>query len=379
MPSVAVYFEADIGLEPLFADFYLRSLGIGLGVNQGLRGLAQQYNDPPLPLAQRLTKFVDNPQGLPNPRTLSAWVPVQPLTSSSKPSWMLVATGLITLTDEDFDTPHPIVGSVLVALDDQLQLTVGVNMWLFTTPNEAQSVEFQSNPVARGAIAYSPREQTLSAYFRTLPNPKLGGDVPDSVAQILSAVQTTFRLQADRNGLMVEVGWPWETQIKPTLPAPLRGVLTTGLRYGLYRSVLCFGLNYGIEVGLDASVGFNFNTPIGSAGASLKVSGSGVFRCSFSGAIDSKFRPRHCLRRRPPGRECQRQRRGPCFAVEENHEVVQDQFAHQRERVVHHFDFRCLICGIRSRRPRLQGRSERLGHGAGLSHRGQRTVPVSAG
>jgi len=292
VPTVAVYFEADYEL-PLFAEFYLRSLGIGIGINQALRGLKPEPNAGPLP--QRISKFVDDPEGLPNPRTLSAWIPDPPKKRSDLPHWMLVANGLITLTKAPMDRPHTLLGSVLVALDHQLQLTVGVNVWLFASPNEVRSREFQRNPVARGAIAFSPREKTLSAYFRTLPEPKLGKDAPELVSKVLKNVRTSLRFQADRNGVLYEVGWPWETEIdipSPPLQAPLRGRLTSGYRYGLYRGVLVYGLNFAITVGFDAGVGVNFSTPLGSAGASLKVTGSGYLRCSFNGALDtSRLQP----------------------------------------------------------------------------------------
>ena len=116
-------------------------------------------------------RFVDDPDGLPNPRTLAAWVPDPPAKRSDFPHWMLVANGLITLNKLPMDKPHTLLGSVLIALDHQLQLTVGVNIWLFASPNETRSREFQRNPVARGAIAFSPRERGPPLRRRRQPVP----------------------------------------------------------------------------------------------------------------------------------------------------------------------------------------------------------------
>ena len=87
-PSLALFVECEAEVELLYG-FYLRRLGIGLGVRQALRGLEP---DSPIPADQRLVKFVDNPAGLPDPIFASSWRPVQ----RHQLSWMLVGAGLIT-------------------------------------------------------------------------------------------------------------------------------------------------------------------------------------------------------------------------------------------------------------------------------------------
>jgi peptidoglycan hydrolase-like protein with peptidoglycan-binding domain len=288
VPSVALFLEAPFE-PPLGYGFYLRSVGAGLGINQALRGLGREQQN--LPIERRIRDFVDDPRGLPSPRVVDSWEPNPPARVSRPPSWMLVAQGLITFAKLDRDTAHVLAASLLVALDQNLRLVAGVNLWLFASPDETDLPEFQQRPAARGAIEISPREGKIFGYFRTLPNPRLGRDAPELLGQVLSVVQTSLMFLADRNGFLFEVGWPWDTRVQLPLPAPLRGELTTGYRYGIYRGVICYGLNYGIDVGFDAQAGIDFNTPLGSAGARLVVRGQGYFRSSFVGALDPAFRP----------------------------------------------------------------------------------------
>jgi peptidoglycan hydrolase-like protein with peptidoglycan-binding domain len=282
IPSLAMYFETDVEIA-LFAGFFLRSVGLGLGIYQGLRGLT----DKSLPLPQRLVKFVDDPQGLPNPRQLASWTP-HPPQERGQINWMLVAAGMITLGKLPSNQEHPLTGSILLALDQDLDLVAGVNIWLFCSPDDARANEFQAHPVGRGAIGISPREQKIFAYFRTLKQPKLGKGAPPLLAEVLSQLETSLMFLADTHGFLLEIGWPWETRLRYQL-GPLRGLLTSGFRFGFYRGVISYGLNFAINAVLEARAEINFKTPLGRAGAVLSVYGEAYFRCSFAGALDRGF------------------------------------------------------------------------------------------
>jgi hypothetical protein len=288
VPSLALYLEADYE-APLVFGFYLRALGAGVGINQSLRGLGGKAAEQPL--EQRIMRFVDDPRGLPNPRRADGWEADPPKRASDAPHWMLVGRALITFGNLPMDKPHLVAGNILVALDHRLRVTAGVNLWLFTSPGETRQPAFEQRPAARGALQLAPREGKVFGYFRSLPAPRFGAGAPEMLSKLFENVQTSLMFLADRNGFLVEVGWPWETRANPPLPAPLRGVVTTGYRYGVYRGVVCIGLNYGVEVGLDAEAGVNFKTPLGSAGAKLSVRGAGYFRASFVGALDTAFNP----------------------------------------------------------------------------------------
>jgi hypothetical protein len=284
VPSMAVFVEAGFDAA-LFGGFYLRSLGVGIGVYQALRGL--EPSNQPLP--QKIVALVNNPQGLPQPMQVDSWVPARPQTSRGPLNWMLVGSGLITYSKLERNQPHPFAGSLLLAIDQDLQIIAGVNLWLFTSPDETRDPAFIQRPVGRGALGISVRERRVFAMFRTLSRPKLGKDTPKLLGEVLSRVETTMLFSADPNGLLLEVGWPWETKIGPYRLGPFEGTLTSGFRFGLYRGVTTFGLNYAIAVQLRAQAKWGFDAGFGSARASIGIEGSGLFRASFAGAIDSKF------------------------------------------------------------------------------------------
>ena len=284
VPSMAVFVEADYD-APLFAGFHLRSLGVGIGVYQALRGL--EPSDLPLP--RKIVALVDNPRGLPEPRQVESWVPSRPSNRRGPLHWMLVGSGLITYGKLERDQPHPFAGSILLAIDQDLSITAGVNLWLFTSPEETKDTAFIQRPVGRGALGISVRERSVFAMFRTLPRPKLGKDAPRLLSEVLSRVETTMMFSADPAGLLLEVGWPWATKIGPYRIGPLEGELRSGFRFGLYRGVTTFGLNYAIAVRLQASAEWGFDAGFASARAKIGVEGQGLFRASFVGALDRDF------------------------------------------------------------------------------------------
>lgn len=270
--------------------FFLREFGLGLGIFRSLRNLGGASRQ--LPLTTRLLKFVDDPKGLPDPARRDGWEPDPPARpGKTPPNWMAIGKALITFAKYEPDKPHVVAGTLLAALDHTGKLTLGVNIWLFTSPNETSQAEFLARPAARGAIQLDPSAGKIFGAFRTLPNPKFGGNVPPLLAQVLGLYQTQLMFLADRNGFLVEVGWPWQTRINLPLPSPLRGAITSGFRYGIYRGVMVAQLNFGVDVQLDAEAGIDFRTPLGSAGARLTVRGSGFFRASLVGALDQEFRP----------------------------------------------------------------------------------------
>ncbi len=287
VPSLAVYLETNIDVA-LFAGFFLRSLGVGLGIYQALDGLEP---NPKKTLPQKIGALVNNPAGLPVPRRPESWKPARPEKVGDRLNWMLVANGLITLGKLPNDKPHPIAGSILLAIDQDLQIIAGVNLWLFASPDDTRRTEFAVKPVGRGAIGLSVKEQRLFAMFRTLKDPKFRNDAPPILKEVLSKVETSLFFSADRKGMLVEVGWPWETRIKGhALGGLIRGELVSGFRFGIYQGVISFGLNYAVSIELKAETRVGFDTRLGSAEARLSANGKGMFRASFAGALDREFR-----------------------------------------------------------------------------------------
>jgi hypothetical protein len=287
VPSIAVYLEADIDAA-LFAGFFLRSIGVGLGIYQALSGLKRSDKRS---LPQKIASLVNNPAGLPEPRRPEAWEPDPPASVGSGLNWMLVAAGLITFGKLPPDRPHPLAGSILLALDQDLQLVAAVNIWLFASPNDTRTTEFSYRPTGRGALGLSVKEKRIFAMFRTFKNPKLRDDAPPILKEVLSKVETTLLFSADRNGMLVEVGWPWETKIAGhALGEIIKGEMVSGFHFGIYQGVISFGLNYAVSIALEAERSIGFSTPLGSAEASLSAKGKGMFRASFVGAIDRSFK-----------------------------------------------------------------------------------------
>ena len=102
-------------------------------------------------------------------------------------------------------------------------------------------------PVARGGMELSVGDGYLKTYLRTIKGPKLGKEAPPLLADVLSSVETSFFFQVDRNGFITEVGWPWETRIAYDIGDYFHGELQAGFRYGFYRGVLIYGLNFAID------------------------------------------------------------------------------------------------------------------------------------
>jgi hypothetical protein len=287
VPSLALYLETDVDIQ-LVLGFFLRRLGVGVGLRQALRGL--EPTSKKKKLHEKIIALVESPAGLPLPDKLESWVPVRPAKASSRMDWMVVAAGLITLGKEAKDVVHPLAGNLLLAIDQQLTIVAGANIWLFASPNDTQQADFRRRPAGRGAIGISTREQRIFAHFRTLKNPKLNDKAPALLAAVLGKVQTTLTFAADRKGFLVEVGWPWETRIAHKI-GPFSGELRSGYRYGIYRGVTTFQLNYGLLIKLRSDHRLGFHAMGIGAEARVIVEGEGYFRASFAGALTRSFKP----------------------------------------------------------------------------------------
>lgn len=277
VPAFAFYSGIDLDVA-LPYGFFLRQVGLGLGVRQRLRN----FNDE-LPLRKRLNRIVDGEAGIPFPGAISSWEAAE-VESSSKYPWMLVAYGGITFLRLPRTTEHLIAGSVVLAIDHHFDVIAGVNVWLFTAPVDITQDDFAAHPCARGAIGISPREKQVYAYFRTMRKPKMSPRAPQILADVFNAIDTSMRFLADPRGFIQEIGWPWENRVQLQL-GPLRGEIQSGFRFGLYRGVLTAGMNLGWKVTLDASASTPINLFIGRAEIRFSIFGEAYFRASLIGAV----------------------------------------------------------------------------------------------
>ena len=273
--------------KPLMAGFFLRSLGVGLGVNQQLIGLGPA--EPGETLLEQLIRLVSHPKGLPSPMDLNSWKAWPPKSTTDR-NFLLVGTGYITLGKFKRNKKHPLAGNILLTLDKE-KVTADVNLWFFASPAQISAPEFQSPPVARGALGISFLERSISGALTTVKNPDLSPDAPE-VVKLLTKLEATLIFRADENGFLMECGWP--DQIRFAAPSdmrPFKGEMSTGMRFGIYRGAVAFGLNQGIDVSLNLGTGVNLDAGVASVGVELKLIGEAHAKIGISGGIKPDLSP----------------------------------------------------------------------------------------
>ncbi|WLG45010.1 hypothetical protein [Pseudomonas sp. FP1740] len=279
-PSIAVYGEIQRD-DSLGYGFFLRRVGLGVGVGQGLRGFSD-LQPADQSIAQRVQRAVDSPAGLPYPGSLDAWVP-----NLGGPQNLLVGYGLVSFGILPMDKDHPFVGSLVLAIDERLSIVAGLNAWFLASPEAAKTQEFLEHPAVKGALGFSPREQVLYARFVTLKDPRFGpsarGNALGSLLKdALNNCRLSAALYADPHGAIVEVGWPRQARFEADL-GPARGMIEAGFRFGYYRGTHAVGLNLRAQ----AVLGGGFNGDLGFANVSVRAKASLELVASFGGAITS--------------------------------------------------------------------------------------------
>ncbi|MHB9833314.1 hypothetical protein Q8F57_000600 [Paraburkholderia terrae] len=281
LPSIAVFGEIQRD-DHLGYGFFLRRVGLGVGVRQHLRGFSDA-SPANATIAQRVQHAVDSPTGLPYPGSTEAWVPAPP--SSGAPQNLLVGYGLVSFGLLPMDRDHPFVGSLVIAIDERLSIVAGLNAWFLVSPEAAKTPEFLQRPAVKGALGFSPREQILFARFVTLKDPAFGpsarGNLIGSLLRdALKSCLLPAALYADAHGAIVEVAWPRQAHFEADL-GPAHGVVEAGFRFGYYRGAHAIGLNLKAQAelggGLDADLGF--------ANVSVHARASFELVASFGGAI----------------------------------------------------------------------------------------------
>ncbi len=278
-PSIVVYGETQRE-DHLGYGVFLRRLGIAVAVRQGLRGFSDGKD---LTIAGRVDNALKNPIGLPYPGSLEGWVARH--SSDPGPENLLVGYGLVSFGLLPMDKDHPFVGSLVVAIDDSLDIVAGINGWFFASPNNAKEDEFLRRPALRGALGLSPREQILYGRFMTLKNSKFGASIGDNkvaelLASALAAAVLPAAVYADSRGAILEVAHPRQARFDMQL-GPARGMAEAGFRVGYYRGTAVVGLNLAVS----AWIGGSFSGDLGFANVELKASASFQLQASFAGAI----------------------------------------------------------------------------------------------
>jgi hypothetical protein len=286
LPSIAVYGEIQRN-DHLGYGFFLRRVGVGLGVRQGLRG----FSDPPAAgkpwptIAQRVQNAVDSPLGLPYPGSLESWLPLRP--SLGGPQYLLAGYGLVSFGIYAMDKDHPFVGSLVIAIDERLSIVAGLNAWLLASPDAAKTDEFLQRPAMKGALGFSPREQMLYGRFITMKDPRFGPTANgNAIGALLRAALNSLplacALYADAHGSIVEVAWPRQARFSSSL-GPASGSIEAGFRFGFYRGTQAVGLN----VKANAELKGGFEGDLGFANVSVSATATFELVASFGGAFTS--------------------------------------------------------------------------------------------
>jgi len=283
-PSIAVYAATERN-DSLGYGFFLRKVGIGVGIRQGLRGFSDEPGQPTATnVAARVERVLKDPRGLPYPAHASSW---QPLTPGQRPEYVLVAYMLVTFGLLKPDVDHPLAASAVLAIDDNLDIILGINGWFVTSPENTGNDEYIARPAIKGALALSPREQVLYGRFMTLPGSKFGPTAEGNsmtlmLRKALDAVRLSVAMYADPRGALIEVGWPRNARFETTL-GPVRGWAEAGFRFGFYRGTQVVGLN----LAMQAEVGGSFSANMGFANVSLSVLARFQLQATFAGAVTS--------------------------------------------------------------------------------------------
>lgn len=286
LPSIAVYGEIQRN-DHLGYGFFLRRVGVGLGVRQGLRG----FSDPPAAgkpwptIAQRVQNAIDSPLGLPYPGRLESWLPLPP--SLGGPQYLLAGYGLVSFGIYAMDKDHPFVGSLVIAIDERLSIVAGLNAWFLASPDAAKTDEFLQRPAMKGALGFSPREQMLYGRFITMKDPRFGPTASGNaigalLREALNSLPLACALYADAHGSIVEVAWPRQARFSSSL-GPASGSIEAGFRFGFYRGTQAVGLN----VKANAELKGGFEGDLGFANVSVSATATFELVASFGGAFTS--------------------------------------------------------------------------------------------
>lgn len=193
-----LFAEADIPI-PLFPGVVLRQMGLGLGVNQALRGFKDLYAQP-----DGVLSLMNDERGLPDPTRATDW---EDSGGFDQTDFSLVARTHIAPMAQG-SGPFPYLAEALFYLQptSDLCLAFTSNLWLFTGLDDvANDPEYRRRPVAQMVMVMYPRHGYLEARARTLRHPKMKA-AAQPVADALGVFQAEFWLKATPDLFLLRVG-----------------------------------------------------------------------------------------------------------------------------------------------------------------------------
>jgi len=277
-PSCVAYVDTDRE-DSLGYGFFLRKVGLAVAVNQGLVGFSDAEARSK-PLSQRVDQALVN--GIRYPGAELSWQPVYPHGGTA---YSLVAFAQVSFGLLDRRVDHPFMTTLVLSIDNRLDIIAGINGWFIASPDAVLTDEFTSRPALRGAIGLSPREQVLYGRFMTLPNSKFGPSAEgNAVGALLKKALDSSRLSAafysDPRGALLEIAYPRQARYEVSL-GPARGVAESGFRIGYYRGTHVIGMNFAAS----AEIATGFSADFGFANVELSARASFQLQASFAGAL----------------------------------------------------------------------------------------------
>ncbi|MGA2699587.1 MAG: hypothetical protein ABSH35_00625 [Isosphaeraceae bacterium] len=254
--QLVIFGAADLDVE-IFSGVVAKSLGAGLAVNNRLKAIS------PRPTADELLRNIDQLQ----PDDDKNWVEVDDDGSYVE----IVATTMLASNSGGTGTVNTYVLAVVLSLDTNLDVVAGAKLWL------QSSVDFVrqniNNPVLVGAIAFVPRQRTLTAALQTRPNPAIQTNA--QLQKILS--NTTFRLAFRMAPGLVDYDLQEISYHDNFLGATM--LFTGSYREAVFRDTVL------VKAGLSVSGGYSNNLRCGPGG--FAFDGSLALRGDFGGLLSS--------------------------------------------------------------------------------------------
>ncbi len=252
--QIVIYGAMDVDVE-IFSGVVAKSLGVGLAVNNRLKAIS------PRPSAEELLDHIDQLQ----PDDDRNWTEVIDDGSYVE----IVGTAMLAATTGGTDLVQTYVLAVVLSIDTNFDVVAGAKLWLQSSVDFVR--QHMNNPVLVGAIAFVPRQRTLTAALRTRPNPAI--QTNEQLQKILS--NTTFRLAFRMAPGLVDYDLQ-EISYRDTFLG------ATMLFAGSYR-VAAFRDTVLVKAGLSVTGGYSNDLRCGPGG--FAFDGSLVLRGDFGGLI----------------------------------------------------------------------------------------------
>ncbi|WP_299196660.1 hypothetical protein [uncultured Erythrobacter sp.] len=261
-------------LAPL--PIYLRQVGLGFGNRMTLPLLSEKPDTIP-ELTSYLLEALDQHQTIASP---DSWV------DKYDADWSIGLEGVFTLGSTqahpyEYDAEREqkmrsVMLQALAAMDNK-GLVAGAKLWFPVSYDDFRTKpEVQRQPLAKGFLSFSPRQQRLLAFARKEKDAYYGppdDEVTKLIKTILEPVEWQSAVLAEPGRLRGEIGWQ-DRLVFPLKLGPLKITCRGGLLFALEQEHAVYGVYFSAQgsLGLSARAGGRSLGMKVSATASLRLS-----------------------------------------------------------------------------------------------------------